>query len=106
MVGRWWYSSCLDPDTVTGEDQYGNPQARTYRVVHTDSFKTLNLFRALYGNVVAVRKEAMGDQTMIVIEAGNGPADGFYILNSWDGLPHPSTTPQGIAVCDSLLICK
>ncbi|MCR8574541.1 hypothetical protein [Streptomyces sp. Isolate_219] len=27
-------------------------------------------------------------------------------INSWDGLRHPINTPQGIAVCDSLLICK
>ncbi|MEU8913227.1 hypothetical protein [Streptomyces nigrescens] len=76
-------------------------------MVHTNSFKTLNLFQALYDNVVvALRGEEMGDQTMIVVEAGNGLTDGFYILNSWDGLRHPPNTPQGIAVCDSLLICK
>ncbi|WP_406474430.1 hypothetical protein [Streptomyces platensis] len=48
----------------------------------------------------------MGNQTMIVIEAGDGSQDGFYILNSWDGLPHSATTPQGIGVCDSLLLCE
>jgi len=93
--------------TVTGRDSSGNPQPRSYRVVHVDSFKSLNLFKALYDNVVTVtRGEEMGDQTMIVIEAGAGPTDGFYVLNSWDNLAHPSAAPQGIAVCDSVLICK
>ncbi|MGW7364092.1 CDP-diacylglycerol diphosphatase [Streptomyces sp. NPDC054841] len=93
--------------TVTGQDLQGNPQPRSYRVVHIDSFKNLNLFKALYDNVVTVtRGEEMGDQTMIVIKAGSGPADGFYILNSRDYLPHPSTAPPGIAFCDSVLICK
>ncbi|MFI2262236.1 CDP-diacylglycerol diphosphatase [Streptomyces tubercidicus] len=98
-----WGTSLI---TVTGADQSGNPQARSYRVVHIDSLKTLNLFKTLNDYVVAPHGEAMGNQTMIAIEAKDGPADGYYILNSWDGLPHPSTTPPGIAVCDSLLICK
>ncbi|MFG2094697.1 CDP-diacylglycerol diphosphatase [Streptomyces sp. NPDC048612] len=105
-IAKDWKNWPTYLNTVTGEDMSGNPQPRTYRVVHTDSFKTLNLFKALYDNVVVTRNESMGDQTMIVIEAGNGPADGYYVLNSWDGLPHPATTPQGIGVCDSLLICK
>lgn len=92
--------------TLVGQDEGGNPQARTYRAVHIDSFKTVNLFKALHDNVMVPLNEAMGDQTMIVIEAGSGPTDGFYILNSWDGLRHPATSPQGIAVCDSLLMCK
>lgn len=101
---RSWPAALI---TVTGQDMSGNPQPRSYRVVHINSFKTLNLFKALYDNViVASRGEEMGDQTMIVIEAGAGPNDGFYILDSWDNLPHPSTAPQGIAVCDSVLICK
>ncbi|WP_411133142.1 CDP-diacylglycerol diphosphatase [Streptomyces sp. C10] len=106
-IAKDWKSWPAQLNTVTGEDLSGNPQPRSYRVVHTNSFKTLNLFQALYDNVVvALRGEEMGDQTMIVVEAGNGLTDGFYILNSWDGLRHPPNTPQGIAVCDSLLICK
>lgn len=86
---------------VTGEDQSGNPQKRNYRAVHIDSFASINLFKALYDNVVVPGKtEKMEDQTMIVIEAGTGAADGFYLLNSSDKLP------QGIGVCDSLLLCK
>ncbi|AOP48060.1 CDP-diacylglycerol diphosphatase [Streptomyces lydicus] len=92
--------------TVVGEDQGGNPQARSYRVVHVDSFKTLNLFKALHDSVVVPRNEKMAAQTMTVIEAGANSSGGFYLLNSWDGLPHPPTTPPGIGVCDSLLLCK
>ncbi|MFE4539042.1 CDP-diacylglycerol diphosphatase [Streptomyces scopuliridis] len=93
--------------TVTGQDQAGAPQPRSYRAVHVGSIGSLNLFKALYDNVVvATRGEEMGDQTMIVIKAGSGPSDGFYVLNSWDNLAHPSASPQGIAVCDSVLACK
>ncbi|MFJ6605807.1 hypothetical protein [Streptomyces lydicus] len=48
----------------------------------------------------------MADQTMTVVEAGASSSNRFYLLNSWGGLPHPATTPPGIDVCDSLLICK
>jgi len=93
--------------TVTGQDAHGMPQPRSYRVVHVDSFKSLNLFKALYDNVVvATRGEEMGDQTMIVINAGSAPNGGFYILNSREYLPHPSGAPDGLPVCDSVLACK
>ncbi|MGW7579045.1 CDP-diacylglycerol diphosphatase [Streptomyces sp. NPDC054765] len=92
--------------TVTGLDENGNPQPRSYRVVHVFNFEILNLFKALHDNVVAPRGEKMGDQTMLVIAAGAGTTSGFYILNSWENLPVSTTTPKGIAFCDSLLICK
>ncbi|MGW7258482.1 hypothetical protein [Streptomyces sp. NPDC054834] len=41
------------------------------------------------------------EETSVAVEL-----HGFYILDSWENLAHPSTAPQGIAVCDSVLVCK
>nr|BFD80740.1 hypothetical protein StreXyl84_01410 [Streptomyces sp. Xyl84] len=95
--------------TVTGSDEEKNPpqpDPRSYRVVHVDSFQLYNLFIALYDSVVTPTHEEMGEQTMTVIGAGSGPADGYYILNSRKDLPHTAPAPKGIGYCDSILVCK
>ncbi|MGW1894772.1 CDP-diacylglycerol diphosphatase [Streptomyces sp. NPDC002004] len=95
--------------TVTGVDEQPSPpkpDPRSYRVVHVDGFQTLNLCKALNDYVVSPAHETMGQQTLIVIGAGSGPSDGYYVLNSRKDLPHTAPAPQGIGYCDSILVCK
>lgn len=68
----------------------------TYRVIHLPDLK--KLFELLYNHVADVQpREAMADQILIVVPREKSGA-GFYIINSWSGLPG-----GGTSTCDYLL---
>ncbi|WP_405411241.1 CDP-diacylglycerol diphosphatase [Streptomyces decoyicus] len=91
--------------TVKGWDgKLSARDPRSYRVVHTANLD-FNLFAALHDYVITPTGENMAAQTLIVVGAGGGQKDGYYLLNSRKDLVKPPTAP-GVGYCDSVLVCK
>ena len=69
-----------------------------YRVVHVNSFSTVNVFQQLKA---MVGQKEMENQTLIVIPGKGG---GYYIVNSQESLKDGSLT--GSNTCDPLLLIQ